>query len=71
MLSSSTPQFPANQTVLHVYVPDVFVTYQAAIHHNCPSVEEPANREGDPDTRGSFLDFAGNFWSVGTQSIKN
>jgi PhnB protein len=25
------------------------------------------NKDGDPDTRGSFKDFAGNIWAVGTQ----
>lgn len=67
MLSSSTKQFPANTTILHLYVPNVNETFQKAIAHGCTLVEEPKKQDNDPDQRGSFLDFAGNFWSVSTQ----
>lgn len=67
MLSSSTEQFPANTTVLHLYVPDVNKTFQTAMDHGCSLVEEPKSHDGDPDKRGSFMDFAGNFWSISTQ----
>ena len=30
--------------------------------------ERPINKPGDPDTRGAFMDFAGNDWSVSTQT---
>ena len=30
-------------------------------------IETPFNKEGDPDTKGSFYDFAGNYWAISTQ----
>ena len=67
MISNSTSQYPANKAMLHLYVPDVFKTFRKAIENGCEIIEEPINKDGDPDTRGSFYDFAGNFWSVSTQ----
>lgn len=68
MLSNSTESYPANTTILHLYVPDVFETFQLALANGCEAIEQPVNKDGDPDTRGSFLDFAGNYWSVSTQN---
>lgn len=67
MISNSTEYYPANKTVLHMYVPDVFDTFNLAVKSGCEIIEEPKNREGDPDTRGSFYDCAGNYWSVSMQ----
>ena len=67
MLSDASSTYPANELLLHVYVPDVHKTFKKAIELGCVSIEEPINREGDPDTRGSFKDFSGNIWAVGTQ----
>ncbi len=67
MLSDSSAKYPANKTMLHFYVSDAFKTFQLAIDNGCKAIEEPVNKEGDPDTRGAFMDFAGNFWAVGTQ----
>jgi PhnB protein len=67
MLADSSSDYPPNTTMLHVYVPDVFKTFQLAIDNGCTIIEKPVNKEGDPDTRGSFTDFAGNYWAVGTQ----
>ena len=67
MLGDSSEQFPANPSVIHVYVPNADEAYSRAIKAGCISVEAPKEREGDPDRRGSFKDFAGNLWSVGTQ----
>ena len=67
MIGNSTSQYPANTTMLHIYVPDVFTTFKTAIDNGCTIIEEPVNKPGDPDTRGSFMDFAGNYWAVGTQ----
>ncbi len=67
MLSNSTAQYPAHKTMLHFYVPDVLATYRRAINNGCTPVSEPVNQPGDPDTRGSFYDAAGNHWSVSTQ----
>ncbi|WP_130734625.1 VOC family protein [Flavobacterium sp. J27] len=67
MLSNSTENYKANTTMLHVYVPNVFETFQKAIENGCQIIETPSNKEGDPDVRGSFYDFAGNYWAIGTQ----
>lgn len=68
MMSNSTKNFPANKTMLHLYVPDVFKTFELAIENGCQIIEKPINKDGDPDTRGSFYDFAGNYWAVSTQT---
>ena len=67
MISNSTVDYPGNTTMLHVYVPDVFGTFRLAIENGCEVVEQPVNKPGDPDTRGAFLDCAGNYWAVSTQ----
>ncbi len=69
MISDSTNDYPAHKTMLHLYVPDVFTTYKLAIANGCIAISEPVNQGGDPDTRGSFYDLAGNHWSVSTQQV--
>lgn len=69
MISDSLENYPANKTMLHIYVPDVFKTFDTAIKNGCQIIEKPINKNGDPDTRGSFYDFAGNYWAVSTQTI--
>ena len=68
MISNSTDAYPSNKTMLHFYVPDVFKTFNLAVENGCEIIEKPTNRQGDPDTRGSFYDFAGNYWAVSTQT---
>jgi PhnB protein len=68
MISDSTASYKASQAMLHVYVPDVFKTFDTAIKNGCVIIEKPTNEKGDPDTRGAFLDFAGNYWAVSTQT---
>lgn len=68
MISDSTDTFKANKTMLHIYVPDVFETFEKAIENGCEIIEKPINKEDDPDTRGSFYDYAGNYWAVSTQT---
>jgi PhnB protein len=67
MMGEASEKFPANQLTLHVYVPDSNEVFNKAIAAGCESIEKPSNRPGDPDMRGTFKDFAGNYWSVGTQ----
>ena len=67
MLGDSSDKFPPIPLVMHVYVPDVDETFERAIEAGCKIVEKPKEREGDPDRRATFKDFAGNIWSVGTQ----
>jgi len=68
MISNSTEIYPANKTMLHIYVPNVFKTFSLAVQNGCEIIERPINKAGDPDTRGSFYDCSGNYWSVSTQT---
>lgn len=68
MVSDSTENYAANKTMLHIYVSDVYKTFDKAIQNGCVEIEKPINKQGDPDTRGSFYDFAGNYWAVSTQT---
>jgi PhnB protein len=67
MLSESTNDYPAQKTMLHVYVPDVVKTFELAIQNGCKEIEYPTTRENDSDCRGGFEDFAGNYWAISTQ----
>lgn len=67
MLGEASDKFPPVPSVIHVYVSDVDKTFQKAIKAGCEIVEEPKERDGDPDRRATFRDFSGNMWSVGTQ----
>lgn len=67
MFSNSSDDFPPNQLLIHLYVPDVDTTFQRAIDRGCVSLGEPKVQPGDPDRRGNFKDPAGHFWSVSTQ----
>jgi uncharacterized glyoxalase superfamily protein PhnB len=67
MLADANENYPANQLVMHVYVADTDKIYNRAIELGCDPVQAPKVQEGDPDRRGTFKDFAGNMWSVGTQ----
>jgi len=67
MLGDSSDRFPPVPIVMHVYVPNIDEVFNKAIHAGCEVVEQPTEREGDPDRRATFKDFAGNMWSVGTQ----
>src|SRR5690554_1085980 len=66
MLCDATDKFPPVPMVMHVYVPDVDQTINRASAAGCEIMEQPGVREGDPDRRGTFRDFNGNIWSVGT-----
>ena len=68
MLSDATEAYPPRSTMLHMYVPDVFRIFDLAQANGCEIIEVPVNRDGDPDTRGTFKDFAGNYWTVSTQA---
>lgn len=67
MMSDGSESYPPQPFLLHVYVPDVHSTFKKATDAGCQVVEQPINREGDPDTRGMFKDFDGNLWTVSTQ----
>jgi len=67
MFGNSSDEYPPNQLLTHIYVKDVDSAFQKAIELGCEPLEKPKERDGDPDRRGSFEDFAGNVWSIGTQ----
>src|SRR5680860_1171153 len=67
MFGNSSDEYPPNQLLTHIYVKDVDSAFQKAIEMGCEPLEKPKERDGDPDRRGSFEDFAGNVWSIGTQ----
>ncbi|MBK6627156.1 MAG: VOC family protein [Flavobacteriales bacterium] len=67
MLGQASEKFPAVPIVMHVYVADVDAAYAKALSLGCEAVEAPKQRDGDPDRRASFKDYAGNWWSVGMQ----
>lgn len=68
MLASANEEYPQTTFWMHVYVPDSKTIYEKAISLDCVGIEPPVHKEGDSNTRGTFKDFAGNMWSVGTQN---
>ncbi len=68
MISDSVAGYPAQKTMLHLYVSDVFKTFEKAINLGCELIEKPINKAGDADTRGFFYDCSGNYWIVSTQT---
>lgn len=67
MLGNSSEQWPQNNLLLHIYHSNVDELFAKAVAYGCTSIEQPKEREGDPDRRGSFKDSWGNIWSIGTQ----
>ncbi len=67
MFGESSDKFPPVPIVIHVYVADTDKTFQKAIEAGCEIIEKPKQQDNDPDRRGTFKDFAGNIWSIGTQ----
>ena len=67
MIGEASNNYPPNILLIHVYVKDVDAVFELAIGAGCIAEETPNVREGDPDKRGSFKDFAGNTWAIGTQ----
>ena len=67
MLGSASDEYSPNQLLVHVYVKDVDAVFRRVVEAGCEVIEEPKARKNDPDKRGSFKDFAGNTWAVGTQ----
>jgi len=67
MISDATKEFAGNTHMMHVYVANVDDVYKRALALGCKSLGEPVQKDGDPDRRGGFEDFAGNAWYVSTQ----
>ena len=66
MFGNSSDAVRQNKLSTHIYVPNVDAIFRKAINSGCEIVESPKEREGDPEKRGSFRDFAGNIWSIAT-----
>jgi uncharacterized glyoxalase superfamily protein PhnB len=62
MIANGGGDNPAFPIWLHIYVPDVDATYRRALDAGGLSVDEPKQREGDPDRRAGVKDPAGNTW---------
>lgn len=67
MLAEGSRDYPAFPAWLHLYVPDVDVSYRRALDAGAASVQEPQQKPGDPDRRGGVLDPAGNTWWISSQ----
>ncbi len=67
MMGDASTEFPANKLLIHVYVADVDAVFRRALAAGATIDQEPQQKPGDPDRRGSFMVFAGNVWSVATQ----
>ena len=67
MIGDSSDEYPPNNLLLHVYVPDATATFNNAIKAGFEAVQEPTNKPNDPDIRGMVKDFQGNIWAIGTQ----
>jgi PhnB protein len=67
MLGDASDKFPPVPVVIHVYVPNVDQVFEKAKAAGCEVVEAPKDSPNDPDRRGTFKDFGGNMWSIGTQ----
>ena len=70
MMGNASEQYPSNKLLIHIYVANVDEIFQKAMDAGCLSIEAPKEKEGDPDRRGMFEDFAGNVWAIGTQVRK-
>ncbi|MGH7444725.1 MAG: VOC family protein [Longimicrobiales bacterium] len=67
MIGDAGPDWPAVPTHLHMYVEDVDAAFRKAVAAGGVVVQEPTQREGDPDRRGGVKDPGGNTWWLSTQ----
>ena len=66
MISDATEGWPAVPSHVHIYVPNVDVTYQRALKAGAISVMVPIKKD-DEDKRGGVRDFGGTTWWLATQ----
>jgi PhnB protein len=64
MLADAVEEWPAIPAHIHIYVPDVDVTYQRTLNAGAVSVQEPAQRSADDDKRGGVKDAGGITWWI-------
>lgn len=67
MLGDAGGEWKAVPMNVHVYVEDVDTTYLRALKAGGSPLQEPMQREGDPDKRGGVKSPGGNSWWIGTQ----
>lgn len=67
MMGEAVENWPAVNSHVHVYVPDVDTTYQKALAAGGTSIMEPAQKSTDDDKRGGVLDPNGISWWIATE----
>lgn len=67
MLGDAGESWPAAPCHVHVYVEDVDAVFDEAVAAGGVPVEEPTQKEGEPERRGGVEDPAGNTWWISTQ----
>ena len=67
MMGQTGANWPAETAHIHVYVSDVDAAYKRALDAGGISVQEPVQKEGDPDKRGGVKGPGGNTWWISTQ----
>lgn len=67
MIGDANDQWPAVPAHMHVYVEQVDVVFNRALAAGGTPVQDPVERDGDPDRRGGVKDPAGNTWWIATQ----
>ena len=65
MISEAREEFPANDSMLHLYVPDVDATFARAIENGATSLREPKD-EVYGDRSAGVRDALGNQWWMAT-----
>ena len=65
MIADRPPGSERTASFVHVYVPDVDVSYKRALEAGAESVQEPVKRD-DPDKRGGVKDPGGTTWWLAT-----
>jgi PhnB protein len=66
MLGDCAGHWPAVESHVHVYVPDVDATFRRALQHGATALQEPMKKE-DEDKRGGVKDPWGTTWWIATR----
>ena len=66
MLADQAEGWPSSPAHVHVYVPEVDVSYRRALAAGARAVQEP-EQKGDEDKRGGVKDSGGTTWWIATR----
>jgi len=66
MLADGAEGWPPLSAQVHIYVPDVDVTYRRALETGAVSVQAPVKKD-DADKRGGVKDAGGTTWWIATK----